>query len=181
MCSRVAGGNEPPSVLSDNLHNSISDQKAPAFKAGLLCCRSPSDTPRRQVAHELEVRLGWSRSSPVRYSDAGHDVTERQRRHPCGTALPDWTGALGDQRRTYRRGWAPAPQNAHPWRPGRPASAGLPSQWIRSGLASLLQTCGQFSPDSDLSICTRPRNRARTARDERGAGRQAQGRRRQRH
>ena len=67
-------------------------------------------------------------SYPVRYktlvtmSQNGNDA------HPAREpSYRDRTGVFGDQRRkTYWRGWAPAPQNAHPWRPGRPASAGLP-------------------------------------------------------
>ena len=83
MCSRVAGGDEPPSVLSDNLHNLIVRSKAPAFRRGFCVAVSHSDTPRRQVAHELEVRLGWSPVVSSSLQDAGHDVTERQRRYPC--------------------------------------------------------------------------------------------------
>ena len=128
MCSRVAGGDEPPSVLSDNLHNLILRMKAPAFQAGLFAVPVlPTDTPILQVAHELDVRLGWSpvvsSSLSRRWSRCHRTVT---RCPHLGLRHRDWTGVFGDQRRTYRRGWAPAPQNAHPWRPGRPASAGLP-------------------------------------------------------
>ena len=90
MCSRVAGGDEPPSVLSDNLHNLILTMERPGrFQAGLFAVSvSSTDTRGLQVANELDVRLGlspvvsssllrrWSRChrTVTRYPHRGHVI-----------------------------------------------------------------------------------------------------------
>ena len=73
MCSRVAGGDEPPSVLSDNLHKSDREIESPGLQAGLLCCgiaqrhaETPScartRSPSRLVPGRLQfVTRRWSR------------------------------------------------------------------------------------------------------------------------
>src|SRR5215213_9728908 len=92
MCSRVAGGDEPPSVLSDNLHNLILRMESPSLPGGafLLFLYRPTDTPRPQVAHELDVRLGLSpvvsSSLPRRWSRCHRTVTRYPHRgHVTGT------------------------------------------------------------------------------------------------
>src|SRR5215212_9843351 len=92
MCSRVAGGDEPPSVLSDNLHNLILTMEKPRpFQAGLFAVPvSSTDTRRLQVANELDVRLGWSpvvSSSLLRRWSRCHRTVTRypHRGHVTGT------------------------------------------------------------------------------------------------
>src|SRR5829696_2546922 len=91
MCSRVAGGDEPPSVLSDNLHNLILRMESPSLPGGAFAVPiSPTDTPRLQVANELDVRLGWSpvvSSSLLRRWSRCHRTVTRypHRGHVTGT------------------------------------------------------------------------------------------------
>src|SRR5829696_9059946 len=92
MCSRVAGGDEPPSVLSDNLHNLILRIERPGrFQAGLFAVSvSSTDTRGLRVANELDVRLGWSpvvSSSLLRRWSRCHRTVTRypHRGHVTGT------------------------------------------------------------------------------------------------
>jgi hypothetical protein len=95
MCSRVAGGDEPPSVLSDNLHKSDREIESPGLQAGLLCCgiaqrhaETPScartRSPSRLVPGRLQfVTRRWSRCHrtatpyPCRDSATGLDRCSR--------------------------------------------------------------------------------------------------------
>jgi hypothetical protein len=128
MCSRVAGGDEPPSVLSDNLHNLILRMKAPAFQAGLFAVPVlPTDTPILQVAHELDVRLGWSpvvsSSLSRRWSRCHRTVT---RCPHLGLRHRDWTGVSGTNEEHTGAGGLLPPRTPTRGGPADPHLPGFP-------------------------------------------------------
>jgi hypothetical protein len=161
MCSRVAGGDEPPSVLSDNLHNLILRMKAQPLRRGFFAVPVlPTDTPILQVAHELDVRLGWSpvvsSSLPRRWSRCHRTVTRYPHRgHVTGTGqvfrgptknIPARVGSCPPERppvearqtRICRASPSVIPPAPRPATSARPGQAGV--QWnvssCRSGRAT---------------------------------------------